>query len=64
VPEGLSLVYKFIHNISMLKTVADPGEMSLALHYREFHRASREHRVFYFFILSVDPRGIGSAPEK
>jgi len=23
VPEGLSLVYKFIHNISMLKTVAD-----------------------------------------
>jgi hypothetical protein len=48
----------------MLKTVADPGEMSLALHYREFHRASREHRVFYFFILSVDPRGIGSAPEK
>jgi hypothetical protein len=28
--------------------------MSLALHYREFHRASRERRGFYFFILSVE----------
>jgi hypothetical protein len=28
--------------------------VNLALHYREFHRASREHRDVYFFILSVE----------